>query len=206
MDLSDTEMDMDMDMDMDNSTSSTMDMSMSMYFSNSIYTTIVFDWWTTNSWGSYLGSLFIIVLLVVVFQFTRNFQQLFVYHWAFIIKEKRFRTKSRTSAITNPVADPNGAGPGAAGQEGGAEEAGRKPLIDNKQLDDRRMPFRVRCLYATIAGLNYGFSLFLMLIAMTYNVGCFLALVVGYILGDVLFASTPLSLADLTEVPGDHCG
>eukprot|EP00638_Chattonella_subsalsa_P007060 CAMPEP_0117767392 /NCGR_PEP_ID=MMETSP0947-20121206/21585_1 /TAXON_ID=44440 /ORGANISM="Chattonella subsalsa, Strain CCMP2191" /LENGTH=178 /DNA_ID=CAMNT_0005591039 /DNA_START=84 /DNA_END=620 /DNA_ORIENTATION=+ len=177
-------MDMD-DMDMD------MDMVMQMSFSNSINVTILFDWWTTENIGEYIGSLAVIALLVISFQFTRNFQQLFVYHWAYILKEKERLLRQRNT--TNDRHENDG--------YRSLEDNNRAPEA-NRMLN-RKMPFKVRCMYAGLASFNYAFSLLLMLMAMTFNVGVFVALITGYFLGDILFASTPLSIADLTEV--DHC-
>ena len=49
--------------------------------------------------------------------------------------------------------------------------------------------FWFRVLHSILSGLNYGIALLLMLIAMTYNPSLFLALIVGYALGDFLFFS-----------------
>lgn len=46
-----------------------------------------------------------------------------------------------------------------------------------------------RLIHAVLSGLNYGLALLLMLVAMTYNPSLFLALVVGYALGDFVFFS-----------------
>lgn len=49
--------------------------------------------------------------------------------------------------------------------------------------------YGLRILHALLSGLNYGVALLLMLIAMTYNPGLFLALIFGYAVGDFLFFS-----------------
>lgn len=46
-----------------------------------------------------------------------------------------------------------------------------------------------RLLHAVLSGLNYGLALLLMLVAMTFNPSLFLALMVGYSIGDFVFFS-----------------
>ena len=45
----------------------------------------------------------------------------------------------------------------------------------------------LRLLHSVLSGYNYGVALILMLIAMTFNPSLFLALVIGYALGDFIF-------------------
>lgn len=45
----------------------------------------------------------------------------------------------------------------------------------------------LRLLHSVLSGYNYGVALVLMLIAMTFNPSLFLALVIGYALGDFIF-------------------
>ena len=57
-------------------------------------------------------------------------------------------------------------------------------LLDSSMMN---MSFKERIVHAFVSAVNYGFALLLMLVAMTYNPCLFLALVVGYGLGDVVF-------------------
>lgn len=50
-----------------------------------------------------------------------------------------------------------------------------------------------RLLHAFISAIQYGLSLMLMLVAMTYNPSLFVALITGYFVGDFLFYSPSLS-------------
>lgn len=68
--------------------------------------------------------------------------------------------------------------PGAGGP------AGRKGLLLS------RIPWPRRLAHAGLSGLLYGYALILMLAAMTYNPGVFVALVLGYIAGEVAWGST----------------
>lgn len=60
----------------------------------------------------------------------------------------------------------------------------------------KKISFRI--LHATLAGLNYGLALLLMLVAMTYNPSLFMALIIGYGIGDFIFFTRmrPTSLQD----------
>lgn len=58
--------------------------------------------------------------------------------------------------------------------------------------------FLLRVLHSLLSGYNYAVALLLMLVAMTYNPGLFLALVVGYTFGDFVFYArmTPRSMSN----------
>ena len=47
--------------------------------------------------------------------------------------------------------------------------------------------FLLRLLHSILSGLNYGMALMLMLVAMTFNPSLFLALVIGFSIGDFVF-------------------
>ena len=47
--------------------------------------------------------------------------------------------------------------------------------------------FLLRLLHSILSGLNYGMALMLMLVAMTFNPLLFLALVIGFSIGDFVF-------------------
>ena len=84
------------------------------------------------------------------------------------------------------------------GQEGEMERL--HPVEDkgDKGLDSEISRYLVlRVLHSVMAGVNYGIALLLMLIAMTFNPALFLALVVGYTIGDFVFFARmrPLSSA-----------
>jgi hypothetical protein len=66
----------------------------------------------------------------------------------------------------------------------------------------QRSIFQYRLLHAVLAGFTYCYALLLMLVAMTYNPGLFLALGVGYGIGD-FFALTPPTDSDNVECCAD---
>lgn len=62
-------------------------------------------------------------------------------------------------------------------------------LSDTTLLMSKGSPQRLqlKVIHALLSSLNYGLALMLMLVAMTYNPSLFVALMVGYFLGDFLF-------------------
>jgi hypothetical protein len=60
---------------------------------------------------------------------------------------------------------------------------------------EKRQILILRATHAGLSGLSYMWSLLLMLVAMTYNPGLFVALVLGYALGDFLFFGRTVGLA-----------
>jgi hypothetical protein len=59
---------------------------------------------------------------------------------------------------------------------------------------EKRQILILRATHAGLSGLSYLWSLLLMLVAMTYNPGLFVALVLGYALGDFLFFGRTVGL------------
>jgi hypothetical protein len=69
-----------------------------------------------------------------------------------------------------------------------SSQDGRSANIANDDLTiSEGMYFTLRICHALLSGCNYGLSLLLMMVAMTFNSGLFVALVVGYIVGDLIF-------------------
>lgn len=65
----------------------------------------------------------------------------------------------------------------------------RQPLLGMMSSATLKRIWILRVVHAFMSALIYGLALLLMLVAMTYNIGLFLSLVVGYFLGDLLFYS-----------------
>ena len=66
-------------------------------------------------------------------------------------------------------------------------DSSRLLLLEGKTSTTWKRLLILRVVHAFIAACIYGLTLLLMLVSMTYNCGLFLALVVGYFLGDLLF-------------------
>lgn len=73
---------------------------------------------------------------------------------------------------------------GHGGAGAGSGIAGRGKLLLS------RLPWSRRLAHAVLSGLLYAYALLLMLAAMTYNPGVFLALVCGYIAGEFAFGTS----------------
>ena len=71
---------------------------------------------------------------------------------------------------------------------------------------DKRQIFMLRLSHASLSGLSYCLALLLMLVAMTYNSGLFLALVVGYALGDFIFFTRTVSVGRGATTAGGGAG
>ena len=56
-----------------------------------------------------------------------------------------------------------------------------------RQQNEEYRYLLLRLLHSILSGINYGIALTLMLIAMTFNPSLFLALVIGYSIGDFIF-------------------
>jgi hypothetical protein len=60
-------------------------------------------------------------------------------------------------------------------------------LISGKTSTTWRRVLILRFLHSILAAMTYGLALLLMLVSMTYNIGLFAALIIGYFLGDLIF-------------------
>ena len=60
-------------------------------------------------------------------------------------------------------------------------------LENTDQENEASRYLLLRLLHSILSGCNYGVALMLMLIAMTFNPSLFLALVIGYSVGDFIF-------------------
>lgn len=60
-------------------------------------------------------------------------------------------------------------------------------LVTGKTNTTWKRVLILRVLHSFLAAITYGLALLLMLVSMTYNLGLFAALVVGYFIGDLLF-------------------
>jgi hypothetical protein len=65
----------------------------------------------------------------------------------------------------------------------------RQPLLGLMSSTTLKRVLILRVTHALMSAIIYGLALLLMLVAMTYNIGLFLALLLGYFLGDLLFFS-----------------
>lgn len=126
-------------------------MHMTFYWGNSV--TLLFDSWVTNSWLSYLLSLFACFLFAMFYQY---------------IEDRRLQFKAIVAAgdPSLPSAD--------------------TPLIRGLGRAQTRLTWS-RLSMAVLFGFNAAIGYLLMLLVMSYNFGVFLAVVLGFGVGYLLF-------------------
>ncbi|KAG0583377.1 hypothetical protein M758_3G133200 [Ceratodon purpureus] len=134
-------------------------MHMTFYWGKDV--TILFDFWRVKTWTWYAVS------LLVVFVFSA------LHEWL----------ASQRSALSAKVEK------GAESLVGGSEEDGehRTPLISHAYPGKKSTSKKV--MEAFLFGINVGLGYMLMLAAMSFNGGVFLAIVVGLAVGNFLFRS-----------------
>eukprot|EP00953_Heterococcus_sp_UTEX-ZZ885_P032095 16785-Heterococcus_DN1.PRE.4 len=164
------------DMDMD------MDMSMSMTFSKlgSYKVKILWDWWNVQQPFEYFLSCLFVVALAIGYHAMRRLQSRALTD---LIVAKELN-EELISSLTSPLMS------GTKGPGGGHTA---------RSLTARSKLKRAR--YAVISAGCYTLALLLMLIAMTYNSGLFIMLVVGYGVGDYLF----VDIGQQGGLQAEHC-
>lgn len=169
--------------------------------------TIVWDWWKVTTVTQYFFSWVLIVLLVIL---------LFIVKMPMlaVVEEKLRQLKANTKDINSDHNNPNIATAAEEPlREPAATEGARYSILDGHQQVDmretilKRLPktssksmWMMRILHAFLCAVGYGLALLLMLVAMTYNVGLCIALVVGYFIGDLLFFSDTIRSAPITTI------
>lgn len=169
--------------------------SMSMTFASfSTYKMqVVWGWWDVKTKGQYVATLLALAAAVVV-------------HRWLVKLEVAYVKKTLVQATEDGGAGRGGGGGGFVGglginttttanmelgesllMGGGGTGAGRTRLHGAVV---KSVPFSKRLMHAAFSGLLYLYALLLMLAAMTYNPGLFLALGVGYIVGELCFSTT----------------
>lgn len=131
---------------------------MRMYFHTGELDYILFKEWVPTSRGYYVGSWFVIVVMGIFFEFTKLI---------------RSRIELKCRAINGGIQINKYEGVAAS----------------EIKIFDFSTPinFKIDILRAFMHFFEYGLGLLLMLIAMTFNVGLFIAVVVGALLGNLLF-------------------
>lgn len=164
--------------------------SMSMTFASfSTYKMqVVWGWWDVKTKGQYVATLLALAAAVVV-------------HRWLVKLEVAYVKKILVQATEGGGAGRGGGGGGFGGltttanvelgeslmMGGSGAGAGRAHLHGTAA---KRVPFSKRLMHAAFSGLLYLYALLLMLAAMTYNPGLFLALGVGYMVGELCFSTT----------------
>ena len=167
--------------------------------------TIVWDWWNVTTVTQYFFSWVVIVLLVIVLFFVKMPMLAMVEEK---LRQLKSNTKDANSDHNSPAVNNAAAGAeepfreqtSAEGTGTGSGTGTRYSILDGHQPVEmretilKRLPkssskaiWAMRLLHAFLSAVGYGLALLLMLVAMTYNVGLCIALVVGYFIGDLIF-------------------
>lgn len=172
MDMDDNSSDMDMSDDMD------MGMSMVMTFTSwsDYQLKIVWDGWDVKTEWQFALSWFAVMFMTFAYQ---GLKHQHTYLEAQIMSLRMKRSDSGDDKGSSSAETPTVSG------------TSRAPLVE-KLIDtvvggSNEIPFKYVLLHAFLGSVNYALALILMLVAMTYNPSLFMALVVGYFLGDIFF-------------------
>ncbi len=150
---------------------------------------LLFDSWDITTKWQFALSWFAVVAATATYQGVK--------FWLITFESKILSTLSKRAGsgsgddmevISKVEVEFAGAGAGA-GAGGGNVFSNGGNLVDKLLENSSTMSisFKLRVVHAFVSAVNYGFALMLMLVAMTYNCSLFLALMVGYFLGDMIF-------------------
>ena len=160
-----------------------MEMSMVMTFGSwSDYELkMLFEGWDIQTKFQFVLSWIAVVIATVAYQGLKL--------WLVAFEAKMFSTVSKRSS------DKSGIDVEITGVAGNTFSNGSllDSLVDNSPNSSRSVPIKERIIHASVSALNYGFALMLMLVAMTYNPNMFVALLVGYFIGDIIFYNRALT-------------
>jgi len=167
---------------------------------------ILFTSWDVQTVPQYIASWFLIVLLCIV---------LHVLRCSIAVISLSMKLKREPTYMINNIKNTIGLGFTSESSINSlpidnshlidSSDKKRKNFIDRliDILRNRTLLF-LRLIHAFFTAINYGLSLLLMLVAMTYNPGLFLALVVGYFFGDLL-TSSELINRSIRSTADDGC-
>jgi len=145
---------------------------MRMYFHSGIMDYVLFKNWVPRTDLEYAGTWVAIFLMAVLFDVFRLIKQKLEQQWVVDVDESE-TSESNASSINTP--------------QNCHEEL--EPLSPSSRKESRIPPFRLQrdLLRGVLSFLETGWSLALMLVAMTFNIGLFLALCAGAGVSALLF-------------------
>lgn len=163
------------------------DMSMAMTFGkmSQYKVKILFDDWNIKHQWQYVLSWLFVVLFA------------FLYHVVIKLKHTARRKLLSPLHVVEDQKTPDD-------QEYGIQGT-KLPLVNSCRNKDTKIPIACRIILSLISGVVYAWALTLMLIAMTFNPGLFLAIIAGYTLGDFIFDESSLYDADTRQL-SNNCG
>ena len=136
---------------------------------------ILFDGWNVTTKGQFALSWFAIVAACILYHALKYYQVRMEARKALIDKKIYMSSDALTQGILKDGLDFN------------------TPIVESGVLYmDAEMKFNIQ--HAILVAFNYGLSLMLMLVAMTYNSWLFVALMVGWGIGDYTFYKRTFNL------------
>jgi hypothetical protein len=142
---------------------------------------LLFEGWDITTKGQFALSWFAVVAATAAYQGIK--------FWLITYETKMLHRLSKRSSSGNST------------EEGRKLEVESSVFANGGSLADAlvdsssaiNLSLKERVVHAVVSAINYGFALLLMLVAMTYNPSLFLALVVGYGAGDMIFYNRTFS-------------
>lgn len=157
--------------------------SMSMTFASfSTYKLqVIWGWWDVKTKGQYAATLLALAAAVVVHRWLVKLEV------AYVKKVLAQATEGGGASINTTSTGANVELGESLLMGGGGAGAGRARF---RGTVAKSVPLSKRLVHAVFSGFLYAYALLLMLAAMTYNPGVFLALGVGYVVGEFCFSTT----------------
>lgn len=169
-------------MDMDDEGGDMMMMMMTMTFGSwSDYELkIVWEGWDVKTKGQFALSWFAVVLMTIAYQGLK--------YWHSSLDSRMVSLNLKRNGSGDEAVLPNEkTSLDLTTPSGNPKTAMYEKLLDNVIGGASEVPLKLVVLHAALAAFNYALALILMLVAMTYNPSLFMALIVGYFLGDIMF-------------------
>lgn len=162
---------------------------MKMYFTWGPEVTLLFSSWTVSTWPAYLGSLLVCLLLAVCYEGLTVIRVLYSAR----LREKAAKEQEMLEASGAGALEANG---GSHGHKGKLRK--HPQWLAGGSIVDR-------LLASLMIGISAATSYLLMLMIMSFNVGVFIAVVLGHSFGVLLFGGVRI-LTESSLFADSHCG
>lgn len=144
---------------------------------------LIFSSWDIKTVPQYLFSCLFIIMMAVIWHGLRYF--------LVVVIEKNIRELIFNKKV-NRIDENEYSTVNQNTSESPKVNSSRILLLGGKNSSTSMRIRFLSSLHALVSALTYGLALLLMLVAMTYNAGLFLSLLIGYFVGDLLFFTTGL--------------
>ena len=160
------------------------DMSMSMVMTFGKWTDyqlqLIFSSWNIKTRSEYTFAWFAVVIAVVCWHGLKYFLSTFV-------EESLRHIMASTKTISRDDTEYSNINSPLAISETAKSTTTHLLLVTGKTSTTWKRILILRVLHSFVSAIIYGMALLLMLVSMTYNLGLFAALLVGYFIGDMMF-------------------